>query len=493
MRFILLAFLFVFSLSVQAQKQAKQKNEKQLQAFFDYKIFEIPNDSSYIEGYVQFQAAKLYYKPVNQQDLQGQLAIQYELKRGDSVYARNTYTFLTPVMKDSIVENFIEVFRIKAKPGVYDLKLGLLDVNSPKDFVFTTQLVEVPAIKTTPTLSDVIIAEYLKYSSEQTPFNKNGVMVYPRIQNFFDTQDEKLPFYLEAYHLDSTKTYALRWSIFDVVKKENLPNFTGAKKISHVENPVITSFVDIADLPSGEYNLILELFQSPTSILSKKEYFFAKQTDELKDILIGDEEIIMDPAFQASIADDSVYYYVRSLFPLVGRSETKRIQDLLKTKDKLILRNYMEKFWIAMAKVSSPKKSPYDAWLAYKGQVQLVERKFKAINMPGYATDRGRVYLQYGSPSSIIAKETSPSEYPYEIWSYDKIKQYSNRKFVFYSPDLLQSSYQLLHSDMFGELANYRWQHDLTKRNSPVRDIDDANDGNIDHFGGNSSIYYKQH
>lgn len=490
----LICFLILFtSVTAFAQKKAKQNNEKQLQAFFDYKVFEIPNDSSYIEGYIQFQATKLNYKPVNQHDLQGQLAVQYELKRGDSVYARNTYTFLTPVMKDSIVENFLEVFRIKAAPGIYDFKLGLLDVNSDNDFIYTSQVIEIQPIKNTPVLSDLIIAEYMKYSSEASAFNKNGVIVYPRIQNFFDTQDEKLPFYVEAYHLDSTKSYALRWTIYDVVKKEILPNYTGARKTSGVVNPVITSFVNIANLPTGEYNLILELMPNNTTVLSKKEYFFAKQTDELKDLMITDEEIIMDPAFQASIADDSVYYYTRSLFPIVGRSEEKHIQEVLKTKDKAKMRNYLEKFWIAMAKVSTPKKTPYDLWITYKGQVQLVERKFKAINMPGYATDRGRVYLQYGSPSSIVAKETSPSEYPYEIWFYDKIKQYSNRKFVFYSPALLQGSYQLLHSDMFGELQNYRWQHELSKRNSPVRDIDNPNDGNMDHYGGNSSIYYNQH
>jgi GWxTD domain-containing protein len=490
---LILFLTFSTPLFLFAQKSTKAKSEKQLQAYFDYKIFQIPNDSSYIEGYIQFQAAKLYYKPVNEKDLQGQLAVQYELKRGDSVYARNTYTFLTPVMKDSIVENFIEVFRVKAKPGIYDLKLGLLDVNSKNDFIYTTQIVEVPSVKKTPSLSDVIIAEHLNYSNAESAFNKNGVIVYPRIQNFFDTQDEKIPFYIEAYHLDSTKTYALRWSIYDVVRKENLPTYSGAKKLSKIENPVITSFVNIANLPTGEYNLILDLMQNQTTILAKKEYFFAKQTDELKDLLIGDEEIIMDPAFQASITDDSVYYYTRSLFPIVGRSAEKAITEVLKTKDKQKMRNYLEKFWIAMSKVTTPKQSPYDLWLAYKGQVMLVERKFKAINMPGYATDRGRVYLQYGSPSSIIAKETSPSEYPYEIWTYDKIKQYSNRKFIFYSPDLLQSSYQLLHSDMFGELQNYRWQHDLTRRNSPTKDIDNGNDGNMNHYGGNSSLYYNQH
>lgn len=493
MRFLFLILLFTLPFHTFAQKNKKTKGAKQLKAFFDYKLFHIPGDSSYMEAYVQFQAPSIHYKGTNEGDLQGQLALQYQLKRGDSIFASNTYTFLTPLMKDSIVDDFIEVFRVKAAPGIYELKLGLLDVNSSNDFIFSTQVIEFPNYTNKPALSDVVIAEILRYTDEKSTFNKNGVLVYPRIKNFFDTQDEKIPFYLEAYNLDATKTYAVKWSVIDVIRKETLPEYTGTRRLSKIDNAVISSFVDVASLPTGEYDLVFELMQSNSEILAQKKYFFAKQTDELKDLIIGDEEIVMDPAFQESIAEDSVLYYVKSLFPIVGRKEDQRIQALAKEKDITKMRTYMEKFWIAMAKTTSPRKTPYEMWLKYKGQVQLVEEKFSAINLPGYSTDRGRVYLQYGSPSSIIVQETSPSEYPYEIWVYDRIKQYSNRRFVFYSPELLQNSYHLLHSDMIGELHNYRWQHELSKRNSPIRDIDDPNDGNIDHFGGNSSIYYNQH
>ena len=121
-------------------------------------------------------------------------------------------------------------------------------------------------------------------------------------------------------------------------------------------------------------------------------------------------------------------------------------------------------------------------------------QKFYASNfMAGFETDRGRVFLQYGPPSTITIRETSPSEYPYEIWVYDRIKNYSNKRFVFYNPDLVNNGYRLLHSDMLGELQNYRWQQQLSKRNSPNQNIDDPNDGNMDSWGGNSRELYEQH
>lgn len=70
----------------------------------------------------------------------------------------------------------------------------------------------------------------------------------------------------------------------------------------------------------------------------------------------------------------------------------------------------------------------------------------------GFETDRGRVYLKYGAPSTHVVRENSPSEYPYEIWTYNKIGKYSNKRFVFYNPDLTNGAYRLLHSDVLGEL-----------------------------------------
>lgn len=493
--YLAVVLLFPFLVFSQKTKDTKS-NDKQIQAYFDYKVFQIPNENkAYIECYLEFLGTKINYRPVNTSDLQGRIALQYELRRGDSVYFSNAYRMDTPIMKDSIVDNFYEVFRINAPVGVYELNINLLDVNSDQKPVQFTQAVEIPEIPSTASLSDPIIAEVIRNADgDSSRFEKNGLLIYPRLRNLFESNALHLPFYIEAYNLDTTKLYLLKWKIQNEETKKDLIAYSGVKKLGKVKNQVIKSSVNIKDLPTGTYNLILELSEDNKKTWATKTYFFAKQTDVLADLSVAeDEDIIIDPAFQASITEDSLSYYLNSLRPIVGRNEQSHILRLSKEKNPEKIRNYFERLWIAMAKYTGKGTKPYDLWLAYKGQVQLVQQKFGAYNMPGYFTDRGRVYLQYGSPSSIITQETSPSEYPYEIWHYDKIKEFSNRTFVFYSPTLIPNKYELLHSDMVGELQNYRWQHDLTKRNSPVQNIDDPNDGNVDHFGGNSSIYYNQH
>jgi hypothetical protein len=134
-------------------------------------------------------------------------------------------------------------------------------------------------------------------------------------------------------------------------------------------------------------------------------------------------------------------------------------------------------------------ENPYESWIKYKAQVRLVERSFRNNFQAGYETDRGRVYLQYGSPTNIIVRENNPMEYPYEIWQYNKIGKFSNKQFIFYNPDLVNNTHRLLHSDMVGELKNSGWQQTLSKRNTENGNVDDPNSAVQDQFGGNANEY----
>jgi hypothetical protein len=77
--------------------------------------------------------------------------------------------------------------------------------------------------------------------------------------------------------------------------------------------------------------------------------------------------------------------------------------------------------------------------------------------------------LKYGPPNAKIQRPNEPEEYPYEIWQYYKIENFSNRRFVFYNPSMVGNEYVLLHSDMPGELFNNRWNLDLSRTGGTVR------------------------
>jgi GWxTD domain-containing protein len=401
--------------------------------------------------------------------------------------ASDAYRLQSPIMRDSIVEDFYDIKRFPVKPGAYELAISIQDLNGSGKVMAAKQYFEIKDLGGKPSLSDIQVSESMVKTDTESTFTKSGYEMIPRISNYFSTEANSLPIYLEMYNFDKDKTYGLKQTIYDVKTKEEIEMFTRFSKHEIDGVQPLIRLIDLSEVPSGEYQLEFSLISKDNQKLSTSSYFFERTNNLTADI--SSDNLILDPAFQASITDDSLAFYIQSLIPISGPAEVKNIIKLLKTKNTDSFRKYIQAFWIA----SSGVQKPYDAWLNYKKQVLMVQKFYASNFMDGFETDRGRVFLQYGPPNNITVRETSPSEYPYEIWVYDRIKTYSNKRFVFYNPDLVNNAYRLLHSDMIGELQNYRWQQQLSKRNSPNQNIDDPNDGNRDSWGGNSRELYEQH
>ena len=127
----------------------------------------------------------------------------------------------------------------------------------------------------------------------------------------------------------------------------------------------------------------------------------------------------------------------------------------------------MQKFFLNFWKSRNPL-NPEDAWLKYYQEVKSVNNDFTNFKIPGYLTDRGRVYLQYGPPNTIHSVENASSSYPYQIWHYYKLKNQSDRKFVFVNTDFATNEYRLEYSNVFGEVTNSEWWDKIEQSNSPT-------------------------
>lgn len=463
-----------------------QKNQ-QLKAYLDHKVFFEPTAGNYVEIQVQLLGYSLKYKPVEGGHLQAEVAVQMIIRSGDKIMASDAYRLQSPIMRDSVVEDFFDLKRFALPAGMYELEISLQDLNADNDAMTGKQMIEVKDLSQVASVSDLQISESMKKTQETTLFTKSGYEMIPRISNFYATEASVLPVYLELYNPGSKESFGVKQTISYTKNNTEIDEYTRFSKHEVDKVQPIVRAIDISKLPSGEFTLAFSLISKDNKEIAKSEYYFERTNDVIDEI--SAENVIMDPAFQASITDDSVSFYLESLIPISGRAEVKNIIKILKKDTKEMQRKYIQAYWVKSAGVDKP----YDAWMKYKEQVQMVQKFYASNFMNGFETDRGRVYLQYGPPNNIIVRETSPSDYPYEIWQYDKIKRYSNKKFIFYNPDLVNNAYRLLHSDMIGELQNYRWQQQLSKRNSPNRNIDDPNDGNKDHWGGNSRELFQQH
>jgi GWxTD domain-containing protein len=480
MRYLLAFLILISSLFVSAQ-------EKKIKAYLDTKEFYAPGVGNYLEIYLQFIGPSVKY--VSAKDgLQARVSLSFEVLKNDSVIKTDAYILESPLITDSIIDDFYEVKRFVLEAGEYDLRIELTDLNNLKSKTGGKQRIKIDDFKVSPSISDIEVAEYAYESDVENNFVKSGFHIIPLISNFYPTDLMKIPAYFEVYNSDKIGD-----SIAGIIQKiinedtdlelEDFASFTRVKPA-----PVIPFFkkIDISKLPTGNYRMEVILTDRKLNPIAKNSYSFQRSNDLA--IEFNPENIVLDPAFQNTITDDSIFYYLESLIPIAKPAEIKNIITTFKTKDKQKSRKHIQAFW-----VQTSGKDSYNAWIKYKIQVQQAERMYHTNYQQGFETDRGRVFLKYGAPNNIVSKETSPSEYPYEIWTYNKIGKFSNRRFVFYNPDLVNNAYRLLHSDMLGELKNPAWQQTLNKRNTVNGDVDNPNRFNEDHWGGNSNDYFRQY
>ncbi len=482
------SLILTFFLLINGCFSAQNKN---LKAYLDLKEFYHPSIGSYIEIQLQFSGISTHLKNIGDTALQSSLVVYMDIFTADSLVASDSYILNSPqfLLRDSIVEDFFEIKRFALEEGDYTLNLELQDLgDSAENKINGSEKFTIESRNNIANFSDITIAEYAVPSSAAGIFQKSGYQIIPMLSNFFPTELSQMPIYFESYNTNKLNNFKvnIKREIIDAKNNKALNDFTKIITYDTASIQPHLGVVDIELLETGSYILKLSMVDDSLSEICSTSISF-ERSNEITTSLVS-TEIILDPAFQTSIPVDSVGFYLESLIPIARPAEVKSIINTLKTKDREKYRKHLQSFWVKTAKEDS-----YSAWIKYKTQVDFVEKVYGNNFQDGYETDRGRVYLQYGAPSTLINKETSPSEYPYEIWTYDKIGVFSNRRFVFYNPDLVNRTYRLLHSDMVGELKNTRWPQILSKRNTVNGNIDDPNSNNVDHWGGNSNDYYRQY
>ena len=480
LRFFLLIFVVVSSSFVWSQK-------RELKAYLNENQLYTPDGGNYIEIQLNFVGYTLNYI-TKDSSTYAELAISQGFSINDSSVIFDQYLLKSPSVIDSIVDDFYNIQNYQLAPGEYTYSLSIKDVNSKHDAITVKKKIQIKDLSNDITFSSFIPAEIITTSSEErTTFTKAGYDVVPMLGNYYPTEAQNLLYYIEAYNTNSIEddsVFVIEQKMIGRDTNVDLSSYTRYFRYNNSPLQPIAKIIDISMLPTGPYTLELNLLDRDKKIRARSSFDFDRNNiDEVNDLAY--QSVILDPAFKTSIPKDSTGYYVASLIPISRPAEVKNIIRLLKEKNGEKNSKYLQAFWLQ----AYPNK-PYEGWIKYKAQVQLVERLYATNFQVGFETDRGRVYLQYGAPNSMLDNPSSPSEYPYEIWQYDKIEQYSNRRFIFYSPTNLNKDYRLLHSDMLGELRNPRWQYILNKRNTPGNDLSDPTGGTPSHFGGNSSLYY---
>lgn len=433
-----------------------QTSSAEVQAIFNYKQFQIPGKGIFIENYLSFVSSSLKYRNPDTNILQSRLLITQILSKNDSVVDFKKYNLLGPVLVDSVAVDFKDQQRFFVSPGLYELEIQIQDLNSNSEPIKLEKFIQVSSYDLTTNVSDIEIIDYLKKTTQKNKFSKSGYDIYPMVSNYIPSEVEKLAFYYEIYNKKNQPKVLIKEYIETYYENKLLPKYIkrSVKKLKQV-TPIIHAF-DITKLPSGNYNLVVEIRDSTNKLITKEKVFIQRVNVDTKPVVVNEKP---EEKLTYGVSTDSLDYYLRSLLPISNTLEYTFLNGNLDKHNDTVKETFFINFWQSRYGVDGVSE-----WEKYRAKVKEVENLFGTRARRGYATDMGRVYIKYGKPNDVIEKLNEQGTYPYAIWHYYQTQNRSNVIFVFYHTTAVAREFELIHSDMPGEITNRNWKYLVNMR-----------------------------
>lgn len=469
-------------------------NADGLKAYLSYAAFNTPDNTPYLETYLTVKGSSVKHITAENGMYQGAVEVQIIFKKNDSIVNFAKYELSGPHISDTLngILNFLDVQRYSLGNGEFDIELKLKDINSEAESIESFDKYAINFQQDENYFSDIEFLQSYEKSDEENNLTRNGFLLIPYIFNYFAENTNSLSFYTELYNNEineDNQAFLLSYYLrpFEINTKMEKFSFIKRKSATSV-NPILGT-IDITDLPSGNYFLVLEARNKNNEIISSRESFFTRYNPRVEFDLTDIYSLDPTNTFAKDLnSRDTLAMYISWLKPISTDTEKLFANSLVKPDaDITAMQKYFLNFWTVRNKIY-----PMEAWMAYKSNAEKVNYTYKTQNTSGYDTDRGRVYLQYGAPNSISESYNEPNAYPYEIWHYHQLPDnQKDKKFVFYTQDFATNDFELIHSNAIGELNNYKWRIWINSRDTRYTNqmnVDDANYREI--WGSNQDDYY---
>lgn len=465
-----------------------------LKAFISHKAYCTHKMQSYIEFTFIIGGNTVQYALNENKKYEADVEIRVDMMQADTLVKSLHYILSSDQFADSAragKPDFADIQNVPMPQGEYFLYFYLKDLHGDTNGVAYIDKIDLDFPE--DRISTSKISLYKTISAPESPglFVKYGYYLPPLFSNFVPESQYTLPFAVEVYntqHIMGDGKLKAKCFI-EEANSHLLANPNNVLDMQYDTKDVVLVFneFNVFSLPSGNYFAVVELLNESDSLLMVDKIFFQKSNpsfhinmDDYKNVDLKGTFVEFDTNRKVLIDQ------VKCLYPISNYSEREFYENRMKSLPTDQLQRFFYNFWLKRNPLN-----PGEEWLKYKKMVDFVEMKYGSPQVRGYLTDRGRVMLQYGIPNDIHEVPSDPVTLPYEIWHYYYLDHQTNVKFVFYDPVLTGNDYELLHSNMYGEVSNPNWKMYLVRKIQTQQDLYDPNP--VDYWGNDMDEYWKYH
>lgn len=344
----------------------------------------------------------------------------------------------------------VETMTFELGAGEYGLVVTVTDSVTGRAATVETR---VAAYDAAPTVSDLLLAERIRPAggSDTIPkvgeVRKGGLLVAAGPALVLRPNAAKLYVYGEAYRAQPD---TVAWHL-EVVSSNGDVVVATAPVATAVEagGGALTGGLDLAGLPAGAYTLRAVVVEGPDTATSaatfemgglELERRVAQATRELQ--APGD---LFDRATEAGL--DSLF---APLFLLPDAGDLKLYEGMTSEGK----RRFLRAFWAR--RDETPTTPRNEVMTGFYARIADANRRFAeggAGSIPGWRTDRGRIFIVHGEPDQVLRRPSTATAAPWEAWKYLKERPL---KYVFLDETRL-GHYTLVYSDDRRERSYPNW------------------------------------
>jgi GWxTD domain-containing protein len=214
--------------------------------------------------------------------------------------------------------------------------------------------------------------------------------------------------------------------------------------------------VEISELVTGKYKLKMKLEDSKLNKkLELEKTFYVINTDTSRKTLSDDAGFLASEYMnytEEQISDE----YDKMVYLMNENS----IENFGKLNSTELRRKFLYGFWKNLDPVPYTQLNEFKT--EYFSRIVYSNKNFKSELLPGWKTDRGRVYCLYGSPAEIERYPFEATSRAYEIWRYTNVE--GGVEFIFIELGSDAGDYTLVHSTKKGEFSDSEWKRRLKVR-----------------------------
>ncbi len=416
-------------------------------------------EKQYVEVSIFVVGKTLSYKQIDSLRQQGAVEILLLIKQGENIVQAQRYNLNGPITRG--MPDFLDLKRFILPKGNYVAEVKATDKNAEEEAVIKTVNFAIDYQGDILQQSEIQLLASFKKATSENVLVKNGYQLEPLAFNFYNKRADRLIFYNEIYHADQAigSDYLVTYTVHKIVNdKPSKPISIGHKRKKPEPTTVLLLQTDISTLPSGNYELAVEIRNRENELLNRETVAFQRSNPylEIENMEVTAETI--NDEFVQRLSPEQVTYSLRAIAVILNDQDGEHLNSLVREGNIEAQRIYLFSYWAEQNPVR-----PYDAYLEYMAVAQAIDEKFYSGFGYGFETDRGYVYMRYGQPSDMVAENNDPSAPPYEVWSYNDFPETNQNlvKFIFYNPSLSPGNFILLHSTARGEVNNPGWQAEM--------------------------------